>query len=62
MESGKTVDMPIGLAMSIAQNSDAMTVFGTLSESQRAEFIKRAKSVRTKEEMTKIVGEIAALR
>ncbi len=61
-ESGKTVDMPIGMAMSMAQNPDAMTVFGRLSETERADFINRAKAVRTKDEMTRIVGEIAALR
>ena len=62
MESGKTVDMPIGMAMSIAQNKEALAVFGTLPESKKTEFIRRAKATRTKEEMTKIVGEIAALR
>ena len=62
MESGKTVDMPIGMAMSIAQSKDAIAAFATLPESRKAEFIRRAKSAKNKEEMTKIVGEIAALR
>lgn len=61
-DAGKTVDMPMKMAVSIAQNPDAVKAFARLSESRRSEFINRAKTAGSREEMTKIVGEIAALR
>jgi len=61
-EIGGTVEMPMGMAMSIAQNPDAMSAFCKLTDEERIRFINRAKVAHTKEEMTKIVGEIAAMR
>ncbi|MBE6708468.1 MAG: hypothetical protein E7578_04405 [Ruminococcaceae bacterium] len=55
---GKTVEMPMGMVMLMAENPAAMSAFGTLSETERAKFINRAKKARTRDEMMKIVGEI----
>lgn len=57
-EPGKTVEMPMGMAMLMAENSAAMSAFGRLSETERAELIRRAKKARTRDEMIRIVGEI----
>ena len=59
---GKTVEMPMGMVMAMAENSAAMSAFGVLSETERTEFIGKAKKARTRDEMMKIVGEIAARR
>ena len=57
-ESGKTVEMPMGMVMLMAENSAAMSAFGKLSEEERTELIRRAKKARTRDEMIRIVGEI----
>ena len=61
-ETGETVEMPMGMAMSIAMNSNAMNAFCRLSDSQRTELINRAKTAKSRDEMAKIVGELAEMR
>lgn len=59
---GGTMEMPMGMAMSIAMNSDAMNAFCRLSDRERAEFINKAKIAGSREKMTEIVNELAKMK
>lgn len=52
-------NMPLGLAMALAQSSVAMKNFGVLSELEQEKLIERARSVHSKKEMKDIVSELA---
>lgn len=51
--------IPIGLAMALAQNMNAMEKFAGLSEGQQSAVIRGATSVHSKNEMRQIVQSLA---
>lgn len=61
-EAGGKIAIPMGLAMRIAENPDALRAFGQMSEETRAVFINRAKGAKSPEEMRAIASEIATFR
>lgn len=52
--------MPIGLAMMLAQNNNAMRNFALMSEADQRAVLDRARSVSSKAQMQQLVGGIAA--
>ena len=52
--------MPIGLAMMLAQNNDAMRRFALMSEQDQHRVLDRARSVSSKAQMHALVSGIAA--
>lgn len=58
-EVGGTFEMPIGMAMSMAQSPAAMKAFASLSESEQAAVITKAKAVRSRDEMVRLVNGLA---
>ena len=50
--------LPEGLAMAFAQNTDALRRFTALSIPQQDDMIRRARSVSTRDEMQRLIGEI----
>lgn len=52
-------NMPLGLAMALAQSSVAMKNFGVLSALEQEKLIERARAVHSKKEMKDIVSELA---
>lgn len=52
--------MPIGLAMMLAQNNDAMRNFALMSDDDQRRVLDRARSVSSKAQMHELVGGIAA--
>ena len=52
--------MPIGLAMMLAQNNDAMRSFALMSEQEQHRVLDRARQVSSKVQMSALVGGIAA--
>lgn len=54
-ELGGTFEIPLGMAMTMAESPDAMNAFCNLSEGERADLIARAKTVRSREEMARLV-------
>lgn len=58
-ERGGTFEIPLGMAMTMAECPDAMNAFCSLSEGERAEFIARAKTVRSREEMAGLLSELS---
>ena len=51
-------DVPMGLAMALAKNSQALERFNSLSETERKAFIAGTRSVRSKEEMRDYVSRL----
>lgn len=51
-------ELPVGLAMSLAQNRAALEKFGALPDSQKQALIDRAHTARSHREMHQIVAEI----
>ena len=51
--------MPIGLAMMLAQNNSAMQNFARMSEDEQYDVLERAKVMRSRRDMRRLVGEIA---
>ena len=52
--------LPIGFAMALAQNTQAMQRFGTMTEQERSSILTRAHNARSEAEMTRIVSSIAS--
>lgn len=60
MDNKKTTDeIPMGFAMSLAQNSKAMRNYALMSDDERSIVNERASKASSKKEMRGIVGEIA---
>ncbi len=57
MERG---DMPVGFAMALAMNPEAMQKFALLSEDKKQEIIAGTQSVRSKEEMHRYVNSLVS--
>lgn len=54
--------MPLGLGFSLAMNEDAMNSFAKMSEQEKSQVIEAARSVQSKQEMKKLVDDIAGMR
>ena len=55
----KQDEMPIGFAMALSMNPDAMQKFATLSEEQKQHILDGTHDVKSKEEMHRYVQTIA---
>ncbi len=53
-------EMPLGFVMSLAQNSEALECFNALSDEEKQSIINKTSTIRSKSEMRKFVGNIAA--
>lgn len=51
-------ELPLGLGMAFAQNRGAMQVFSALSVGEQEEFIRRAHTVRSKDEMQALISAL----
>ncbi len=51
-------NIPIGLAMAMAQNVEAMKIFGMMSEDEQEKIISRARGAHSKSEMHSIVNSL----
>ncbi len=51
-------EMPIGFAMALAMNPEAMQRFGALSEEQKQQIIAGTHSVKSKDEMHRYVNSL----
>lgn len=56
----KHEDMPVGFAMSLAMNPQAMQNFATLSEDKKQEIISGTQSVKSREEMRRYVDSLVS--
>lgn len=52
-------ELPMGFGMALAMNEPAMRGYAGLTEAQKEELIMRCKSVKTKEQMQKLVDSLA---
>ena len=55
-------ELPIGFAMALSMNPDAMREFALLSEDQKQEIIAATHSIRSSEEMHRYVSSLAISR
>ena len=55
----KHEEMPVGFAMALAMNPDAMQKFSALSETQKQEIIAGTHDVKSREEMHRYVNSLA---
>lgn len=55
----KSEDMPLGLGMALAQNTEAMKKFSNLSEKEKQIIIEGTHSISSKTEMHRYVNNIA---
>lgn len=51
--------MPIGFAMELAENPEAMNVFSGMDETRRAQALNMARNAKTREDMRGVVNAIA---
>ena len=56
--TGNDRNMPIGLAMTLAQDVNAMHRFAMMSDSEQRQLLDSARSVKSKAEMKQIVNSI----
>ena len=54
----KREEMPVGFAMALAQNPEAMEKFALLSEEKKKEIINGVRSINSKNEMREYVNRI----
>ncbi len=54
-------DVPLGLGMALAQNVDAMRVFGGLKPSQQQYIIEKTRSISSKKEMQSFVDGLSTM-
>ncbi len=54
----KKDEMPIGFAMALAMNSEAMQKFGTLSEEQKQDIIAGTHAIKNRDEMRRYVDSL----
>lgn len=59
--NGETVEMPVQMAIMMAQNKQAVTAFGKLEEKRRREYIMRAKSATSINELRSVVEDIVKI-
>ena len=51
-------EMPLGFVMSLAQNSEALEKFNSLSKIEKQEILNKTHSIRSKSEMRKFVSSL----
>lgn len=51
-------DLPVGFGLELAQNGDALRRFGQLSDTARADVLRRARAAGSADEMRAIVASI----
>ena len=51
-------EMPVGFAMALAMNPEAMQKFGTLSEEQKQEIIAGTHALKSRDEMHQYVNDL----
>jgi uncharacterized protein YdeI (YjbR/CyaY-like superfamily) len=51
-------DLPLGLGMALAQNSNAMTKFANLPDNRKREIIEQTHSLNSKQEMKEFVNRL----
>ncbi len=51
-------EIPLGFGMALAENSDAMSYFSTLTPAHRREIIAHTHTIRSKEEMKRFVSNL----
>lgn len=51
-------ELPLGFGMALAQNEQAMMLFESMTEQEKLNTIKKAKSVSSKSEMHRLVDDI----
>ncbi len=52
--------MPVGFAMALAMNPDAMQIFATLSETEKQEIIAGTHNVKSKDDMHRYVNDLVS--
>lgn len=55
MQNGQ---LPLGLAMGLGMNTDAMSRFGRMTEAEKEDLIFKARDAKTKEEMDRIINSL----
>ena len=55
-------EIPVGLSMALAENLRAMERFGNMGEQEQQNFIKRCKSVQSKQEMRSLVSGLDSMK
>lgn len=55
-------DLPLGFTFALAMNPDAMQNFSQLSESEKDEMVRKARSVSSKAEMNALVNVLSEPR
>lgn len=56
MQNGQ---LPLGLAMGLGMNTEAMNRFGSMSEAEKEDLIFKARDAKTKEEMERIINSLS---
>ncbi len=56
----ETNEMPVGFAMALAMNPEAMRKFGTLSDDKKQEIIEGTHSLRSRYEMHQYVNSLVS--
>ena len=51
-------EIPLGLAFQMAMNEKAMSHFSAMSEKEKENIIERARNVKSKQEMERLVNEM----
>lgn len=50
--------VPQGLSMALSRNEKAMNLFSKLNENERKKFVELSRSVRSKQEMSRLVSKL----
>lgn len=54
-------ELPLGLAFQMAMNEQAMARFAAMSEPEKQNAIERARNVKSKQEMERLVNELGKM-
>lgn len=54
-------EMPLGLAFQMAMNEKAMARFSAMNEQEKQDTIERARNVKSKQEMERLVNELGKM-
>lgn len=55
MSDDKMNEIPIGFALSLAMNRDALDVYTKMGDTERDEIVEKSRQVKSKEEMERLV-------
>lgn len=59
MDTSNNDSLPMGFAMGLAMDLDAMSQFSNLTEAQKEELLNRARDAKSKDEMQRIISQIS---